>query len=1097
MAKRTDLQSILIIGAGPIVIGQACEFDYSGAQACKALREEGYRVILVNSNPATIMTDPEMADVTYIEPITWQVLEKIIAKERAARPGDKMALLPTMGGQTALNCALDLHRNGVLARHGVEMIGANESAIEKAEDRMKFKDAMTSIGLDSAKSGIAHSMDEALAVQKSIQALIGGTGFPMVIRPSFTMGGTGGGIAYNPEEFEEICKRGLDLSPTKELLIEESLIGWKEFEMEVVRDRADNCIIVCSIENLDPMGIHTGDSITVAPAQTLTDKEYQVMRNASIAILREIGVDTGGSNVQFSVNPQNGRLIVIEMNPRVSRSSALASKATGFPIAKVAAKLAVGYTLDELKNDITGGATPASFEPSIDYVVTKIPRFAFEKFPAADPHLTTQMKSVGEVMAMGRTFQESFQKALRGLETGIDGLSEKSADRDEIIDEIGNAGPERILFVADAFRIGMSLEEVFEETAIDPWFLAQIEDLVKTEQAVARRTLESVTALEMRFLKKKGFSDRRLATLLGTHQHAVRAARHTLGVRPVYKRVDTCAAEFATQTAYLYSAYENADGECEAQPSGRRKIMVLGGGPNRIGQGIEFDYCCVHAALALREDGYETIMVNCNPETVSTDYDTSDRLYFEPVTLEDVLEIVDKEKPVGVIVQYGGQTPLKLALDLERAGVPIIGTSPDSIDMAEDRERFQQLLHKLGLKQPPNRTARTREEGLRLAQEIGYPLVVRPSYVLGGRAMEIVHGDKELDRYMRDAVEVSDKSPVLLDRFLDDAIEVDVDCISDGEQVMIGAIMEHVEAAGIHSGDSACSLPPYTLSAALQDEMRRQATAMAKALNVVGLMNTQFAVQGEGENAVVYVLEVNPRASRTVPFVSKATGQPLAKIAARCMAGQKLRQQKGVIGEVVPPYFSIKEAVFPFNKFPGVDPILGPEMRSTGEVMGAGATFGEAMLKSQLGAGSRLPTHGTVVLTVKNSDKLRAVAVAKDLVALGYLVVATKGTAAAIAAAGLPVKVVNKVKDGRPHIGDMIKAGEIQLIYTTVDETRTAIADSRHIRTAALANRITYYTTLAGAEAATEALKHQSGMAVASLQDLHAQLGPQHVRGLH
>lgn len=1083
MPKRQDIKSILIIGAGPIVIGQACEFDYSGAQACKALREEGYKVILVNSNPATIMTDPGMADVTYIEPITWQVVEKIIAKERPD------AILPTMGGQTALNCALDLHRHGVLAKFGVEMIGANEHAIEKAEDRMKFKDAMTSIGLESAKSGIAHSMEEALAVQKRIQAEIGGTGFPMVIRPSFTMGGTGGGIAYNPEEFEEICKRGLDLSPTKELLIEESLIGWKEYEMEVVRDRADNCIIVCSIENLDPMGIHTGDSITVAPAQTLTDKEYQLMRNASIAILREIGVDTGGSNVQFSVNPKNGRLIVIEMNPRVSRSSALASKATGFPIAKVAAKLAVGYTLDELKNDITGGATPASFEPSIDYVVTKIPRFAFEKFPAADPHLTTQMKSVGEVMAMGRTFQESFQKALRGLETGISGLDERSTDRDEIVDEIGNAGPERILYVGDAFRLGMSLDEVFEETAIDPWFLAQIEDLVKTEQQVAARQLEGLSAAELRWLKKKGFSDKRLAKLLGTNQHAVRERRHALDVRPVYKRVDTCAAEFATQTAYMYSTY---DEECEAQPTGRKKIMVLGGGPNRIGQGIEFDYCCVHAALAMREDGFETIMVNCNPETVSTDYDTSDRLYFEPVTLEDVLEIVDKEKPTGVIVQYGGQTPLKLALDLERAGVPIIGTSPDSIDIAEDRERFQQLLHELGLKQPPNRTARTEEQALALAQEIGYPLVVRPSYVLGGRAMEIVHGDKDLNRYMREAVQVSDKSPVLLDRFLDDAIEVDVDCISDGTEVMIGGIMEHVEAAGIHSGDSACSLPPYTLSPALQDEMRRQATVMAKALKVVGLMNTQFAIQGEGENAVVYVLEVNPRASRTVPYVSKATGQPLAKIAARCMAGKPLAHQKSPSGkplaEVVPPYFSIKEAVFPFNKFPGVDPILGPEMRSTGEVMGVGKTFGEAMLKSQLGAGSKLPSQGTVVVTVKNSDKARAVAVAKDLAALGYSVVATKGTAAAIAAAGVPVKVVNKVKDGRPHIADMVKAGEIQLVFTTVDETRTAIADSRYIRTAALANRVTYYTTMAGSEAATEALKHQDDIAVVSLQELHAEL---------
>ena len=1092
MPKRTDLHSILIIGAGPIIIGQACEFDYSGAQACKALREEGFRVVLVNSNPATIMTDPDMADATYIEPITWQVVEKIIAKERAAHPHEKMAVLPTMGGQTALNCALDLHRHGVLAKYGVEMIGANEHAIEKAEDRLKFKDAMTGIGLHSARSGIAHSLDEALVVQKRITQEIHGTGFPMVIRPSFTLGGTGGGIAYNPDEFEEICKRGLDLSPTKELLIEESLIGWKEFEMEVVRDRADNCIIVCAIENLDPMGIHTGDSITVAPAQTLTDKEYQLLRNASIAILREIGVDTGGSNVQFAINPKDGRMLVIEMNPRVSRSSALASKATGFPIAKVAAKLAVGYTLDELKNDITGGATPASFEPSIDYVVTKIPRFAFEKFPAADSRLTTQMKSVGEVMAMGRTFQESLHKALRGLETGIDGLTERSTDREEIVQEIGEAGPERILFVADAFRVGMSLQEVFEETAIDPWFLAQIKQLVEHEQALLGRSLESLSPAELRFLKQKGFSDRRLAKLLGTHQHAVRALRHAQGLRPVYKRVDTCAAEFATQTAYLYSSYETLNAECEAAPTDRKKIMVLGGGPNRIGQGIEFDYCCVHAALALREDGYETIMVNCNPETVSTDYDTSDRLYFEPVTLEDVLEIVDKEKPVGVIVQYGGQTPLKLALDLERAGVPIIGTSPDSIDIAEDRERFQKLLHELGLKQPPNRTARTEEQALVLAQEIGYPLVVRPSYVLGGRAMEIVHGDKDLERYMREAVKVSEKSPVLLDRFLDDAIEVDVDCIADGVDVMIGGIMEHVEQAGIHSGDSACSLPPYSLLPALQNEMRRQATLMARALKVVGLMNTQFAIQGEGADAIVYVLEVNPRASRTVPFVSKATGQPLAKIAARCMVGQSLADQRGKDGraprEVVPPYFSVKEAVFPFNKFPGVDPVLGPEMRSTGEVMGVGRTFGEAMLKSQLGAGSKLPTRGAVCITVKNGDKPRAVAVARDLHALGFQLVATKGTAAAIAEAGLPVKAVNKVKDGRPHIVDRVKAGEIQLVFTTVDETRTAIADSRHIRQAALAHRITYYTSMAGCEAAVEGMKHQDDLVVMSLQELHTQL---------
>jgi carbamoyl-phosphate synthase large subunit len=1087
----------LIIGAGPIIIGQACEFDYSGAQACKALREEGYKVILVNSNPATIMTDPDTADVTYIEPITWQVVEKIIAKERLAFPDDKMALLPTMGGQTALNCALELHKFGVLAKYDVEMIGANEQAIEKAEDRLKFKDAMTKIGLDSARSGIAHNMEEALAVQKSIRAQIGGTGFPMVIRPSFTLGGSGGGIAYNPEEFEEICKRGIDLSPTSELLIEESLIGWKEYEMEVVRDSADNCIIVCSIENLDPMGVHTGDSITVAPAQTLTDKEYQLLRNASIAILREIGVDTGGSNVQFSINPVNGRMTVIEMNPRVSRSSALASKATGFPIAKIAAKLAVGYTLDELRNDITGGTTPASFEPSIDYVVTKIPRFAFEKFPMADSRLTTQMKSVGEVMAIGRTFQESFQKALRGLETGIDGLTERTSclpsDREEIIQEIGEPGPERILFVADAFRIGLSLAEVFEETAIDPWFLAQIEQLIKIEQSLAGRKLDELSSDELRLLKKKGFSDLRLAKLLQTTQQVVRQTRWAAGVRPVYKRVDTCAAEFATETAYLYSTYEE---ECEAEPTNRKKIMVLGGGPNRIGQGIEFDYCCVHASLAMREDGYETIMVNCNPETVSTDYDTSDRLYFEPVTLEDVLEIYEKERPVGVIVQYGGQTPLKLALDLEANGVPIIGTSPDSIDMAEDRERFQKLLHSLGLKQPPNRTARTEEAALQAAHEIGYPLVVRPSYVLGGRAMEIVHGDKDLERYMREAMRVSEKSPVLLDRFLEDAVEVDADCICDGEEVMIGAIMEHIEAAGIHSGDSACSLPPYTLSVALQDELRRQTAEMARALKVVGLMNVQFAIQGDVTGplagATVYVLEVNPRASRTVPFVSKATGQQLAKIAARCMAGQKLKDQRDAKGrvpaEVIPPYFSVKEAVFPFNKFPGVDPILSPEMRSTGEVMGAARTFGEAMLKSQLGAGSRLPRQGNVLITVKNGDKLRAVAVARDLHALGFGVVATKGTAAAISAVGVPVRVVNKIKDGRPHIVDMVKGGEIQLVFTTVDETRLAIADSRYIRQAALAARVTYYTTMAGCEAAVEGMKHQDGLLVQSLQELHAEL---------
>jgi carbamoyl-phosphate synthase large subunit len=1086
MPKRSDIKSILIIGAGPIVIGQACEFDYSGAQACKALRDEGYKVILVNSNPATIMTDPEMADVTYIEPITWEVVERIIATERPD------AILPTMGGQTALNCALDLHRNGILEKYGCELIGASPEAIDKAEDRQKFKDAMTKIGLGSAKSGIAHSMDEAVAVQQRIQKETDSAGFPVVIRPSFTMGGSGGGIAYNREEFEEICKRGLELSPTGELLIEESLLGWKEFEMEVVRDRADNCIIVCSIENLDPMGIHTGDSITVAPAQTLTDKEYQLMRNASIAVLREIGVDTGGSNVQFSINPVDGRMIVIEMNPRVSRSSALASKATGFPIAKVAAKLAVGYTLDELHNDITGGATPASFEPSIDYVVTKIPRFAFEKFPQADSRLTTQMKSVGEVMAIGRTFQESFQKALRGLEVGVDGLDERSTDLEDIIQEIGEPGPDRIWYLADAFRMGMSLDEIYEETKVDPWFLEQIEELIAIENTLKQHTIDGLSADEWRFLKQKGFSDRRLAKLLKVDAASVRAARHRLKVFPVYKRVDTCAAEFATNTAYMYSTYEAEHGECESQPTNRDKIMVLGGGPNRIGQGIEFDYCCVHAALAMREDGYETIMVNCNPETVSTDYDTSDRLYFEPLTLEDVLEIVAKEKPKGVIVQYGGQTPLKLALDLEANGVPIIGTSPDMIDAAEDRERFQKLLHALDLRQPPNRTARAEDEALRLAEEIGYPLVVRPSYVLGGRAMEIVHDGRDLERYMREAVKVSHDSPVLLDRFLNDAIECDVDCISDGEAVFIGGVMEHIEQAGVHSGDSACSLPPYSLSDATVDEIKRQTAAMARGLNVVGLMNVQFAIQNVDGNDVIYVLEVNPRASRTVPFVSKATGLQLAKIAARCMVGQTLAKQ-GITREVIPPYFSVKEAVFPFNKFPGIDPILGPEMRSTGEVMGVGKTFGEALFKSQLGASIKLPKTGTVVLTVKDSDKGKAVAVAQLLHELGFPMVATKGTAAAIAAAGLPVRVVNKVKDGRPHIVDLIKNREISLVFTTVDETRTAIADSRSIRTSAQANGVTYYTTISAARAVMDGLMaSKSGakdsLEVYSLQNLHRSL---------
>jgi carbamoyl-phosphate synthase large subunit len=1077
MPKRTDLKSILIIGAGPIIIGQACEFDYSGAQACKALKAEGYRTILVNSNPATIMTDPETADVTYIEPITWQVVEKIIEKERPD------AVLPTMGGQTALNCALDLDKHGVLKKYNVELIGANAHAIEKAEDRQKFKVAMNAIGLESAKSGVAHSLDEAWEVQKRIAVEIGTSGFPAVIRPSFTLGGSGGGIAYNAEEFETICRRGLEASPTSELLIEESLLGWKEFEMEVVRDSADNCIIVCSIENLDPMGVHTGDSITVAPAQTLTDKEYQIMRNASIAVLREIGVDTGGSNVQFAVNPENGRMIVIEMNPRVSRSSALASKATGFPIAKVAARLAVGYTLDELKNEITGGATPASFEPTIDYVVTKVPRFAFEKFPTADARLTTQMNSVGEVMAIGRTFQESFQKALRGLEVGVDGLNQKTTDREKIQVELGEPGPERIWYVGDAFAQGFSLDEVHQLTKIDPWFLAQIKEIVDIELALEQRTLADLDGETLLQLKRRGFSDRRLAFLLDTVEAEVRKLRHQYNVRPVYKRVDTCAAEFATNTAYLYSTYEQ---ECEAEPTDRKKIMVLGGGPNRIGQGIEFDYCCVHAALALREDGYETIMVNCNPETVSTDYDTSDRLYFEPLTLEDVLEIVHKEKPIGIIVQYGGQTPLKLARALEANGAPIIGTSPESIDVAEDRERFQKLLNKLNLRQPPNRTARTESEALNHAQEIGYPLVVRPSYVLGGRAMEIVHEQNDLERYMREAVKVSNDSPVLLDRFLNNAIEIDVDCLCDGQEVFIGGVMEHIEQAGVHSGDSACCLPPYSLSPEMTEEIKRQTALMARALNVKGLMNVQFAVQ----NGDVYVLEVNPRASRTVPFVSKATGLQLAKIAARAMAGQTLAAQ-GITKEVVPHYFSVKEAVFPFVKFPGVDTILGPEMKSTGEVMGVGETFGEAFVKSQMAASVNLPETGTAFISVKNQDKPKAVEVARGLHALGFKIVATRGTAASIQQAGIPVMLVNKVAEGRPHIVDMLKNGEVSLVINTVEERRNAITDSRAIRTQALAARVTYYTTIAGALAAVEGMQYLReglGIKVYSLQDLHRSL---------
>ena len=1071
MPKRTDIKSILILGAGPIIIGQACEFDYSGAQACKALREEGFRVILVNSNPATIMTDPAMADATYIEPVEWRTVEHIIAQEKPD------ALLPTMGGQTALNCALDLAKHGVLEKYGVEMIGANADAIDKAEDRERFDKAMKAIGLDTPNSGIAHSMEEAIQVSDRF-------GFPCVIRPSFTMGGSGGGIAYNREEFEEICRRGLDLSPTNELLIDESLIGWKEFEMEVVRDRKDNCIIICAIENLDPMGIHTGDSITVAPAQTLTDKEYQIMRNASIKVLREIGVETGGSNVQFAVNPEDGRLIVIEMNPRVSRSSALASKATGFPIARVAAKLAVGYTLDELQNEITGGATPASFEPSIDYVVTKIPRFAFEKFEKADQSLTTQMKSVGEVMAIGRTFQESLQKALRGLEVDVSGFDPKITAETEnpeavLNSELAVAGPDRIWYLGDAFRHGMSMEDVFARTKVDPWFLVQIEDLIKDELALAQQSLSDLDEKSLYRLKRKGFSDRRIGDVLGCGETAVRELRYELGLHPVYKRVDTCAAEFATDTAYMYSTYEE---ECEARPSNRDKILVLGGGPNRIGQGIEFDYCCVHAALAMREDGYETIMVNCNPETVSTDYDTSDRLFFEPVTLEDVLEIVRIEKPKGVIVQFGGQTPLKLARALEAAGVPIVGTTPDAIDRAEDRERFQQMIQKLGLLQPQNATARSADQAVELAKEIGYPLVVRPSYVLGGRAMEIVYKEDELRHYMKTAVQVSEDSPVLLDFFLPNAIEMDVDAVSDGEQVVIGAIMQHIEQAGIHSGDSACSLPPYSLGEDIQNEMREVCKKMALELGVRGLMNVQLALQ----DGLIYVIEVNPRASRTVPFVSKCIGTSLAKIAARCMVGQTLESQ-GFTKEIIPPYFSVKEAVFPFNKFPGVDPILGPEMKSTGEVMGVGATFAEAYGKAELGASDEIPTSGTAFVSVRERDKHQVAALAKQLVDLGFKLVATTGTAKIIEQAGLPVTLVNKVKEGRPHIVDMIKSDKINLIINTT-EGRQAISDSSAIRYSAEQHRVYYTTTMAGGDAVCQALNFDGETTVRRIQTLHEEL---------
>ena len=1069
MPKRQDIKTILVVGAGPIVIGQACEFDYSGVQACKALREEGYRVVLVNSNPATIMTDPEFADATYIEPITWEAVALIIEKERPD------ALLPTMGGQTALNCSLDLVRHGVLQKFGVEMIGATRDAIDKAEDRERFRNAMRDIGLEVVRGELAHSMEDAMAVLDQI-------GFPIIIRPSFTLGGSGGGIAYNTDEYQAICARGLDASPTNELLIEECILGWKEFEMEVVRDSRDNCIIVCSIENVDAMGVHTGDSITVAPALTLTDKEYQIMRNASIAVLREIGVDTGGSNVQFAIDPATGRMVVIEMNPRVSRSSALASKATGFPIAKVAAKLAVGYTLDELDNDITGGATPASFEPSIDYVVTKIPRFDFEKFPQADPTLTTQMKSVGEAMAIGRTFKESFQKALRSLEigaTGLDplwGVAQEAGGEPDLVSRLRVPGARRAWYIADAFREGLSLDEVQQHTGIDPWFLAQIQELVEAERGVEGQSLDTIEKDALYRLKRDGFSDARLASLLGVSEDDFRARRHALAVRPVYKRVDSCAGEFATPTAYLYSTYES---ECESQPDERSKIMVLGGGPNRIGQGIEFDYCCVHAAMAMREDGYQTIMVNCNPETVSTDYDTSDRLYFEPLTLEDVLEICAVENPTGLIVQYGGQTPLKLSRGLAAAGVPILGTSPDSIHKAEDREHFQALINELQLLQPPNRTATTETQALERAQDIGYPLVVRPSYVLGGRAMEIVHSQEELERYLRDAFRVSNESPILLDRFLNDAVEVDVDAICDGDEVVIGGIMEHIEEAGVHSGDSACVLPPFALSAETQAELARQTRAMALALGVRGLMNVQFAVKGRD----VYVLEVNPRASRTVPFVSKATTRPLAKIAARVMAGQSLAAQ-GVNGEVIPGYYSVKEAVFPFIKFPGVDPILGPEMKSTGEVMGIGKTFGEAYRKAQLATGVLIPNSGTALISVRTADQAGVIDIAQYLSDNGFRLVATEGTARALQQAGLQAIVVNKVREGRPHVVDSIKNGEYDLIVNTT-ESRHSRLDSETIRRQALTHKVTYFTTLAAARAACEAHRAGNDASVNRLQTLH------------
>ena len=1071
MPRRTDINSILIIGAGPIIIGQACEFDYSGAQACQALKEEGFRVILVNSNPATIMTDPSMADATYIEPVKWSIVEKIIEKERPD------AILPTMGGQTALNCALDLNRHGVLEKYGVELIGANCEAIDKAEDRELFDRAMTSIGLETPRHCMAHNMNQAHVASEEI-------GFPCIIRPSFTMGGSGGGIAYNKEEFDEICARGLELSPTSELLIDESLIGWKEFELEVVRDKNDNCIIVCSIENFDAMGIHTGDSITVAPSQTLTDKEYQILRNAAIAVLREIGVETGGSNVQFAINPTDGRLVIIEMNPRVSRSSALASKATGFPIARVAAKLAIGFTLDELRNEITGGATPASFEPTIDYVVTKIPRFTFEKFPEANDRITTQMKSVGEVMAIGRTFQESLHKALRGLEVGMCGfdplLNKNLLDTKKILTrELTEAGAQRIWYIADAFRENWTTKTIHDLTGIDPWFLVQIGDIIETEKFVAGQKLTDLDRATFVQLKRKGFSDRRLSQLLEITELEVQKTRHSMGVRPVFKRVDTCAAEFVSATAYMYSTYEE---ECEANPSGKKKIMVLGGGPNRIGQGIEFDYCCVHAALAMREDGFETIMVNCNPETVSTDYNISDRLYFEPLTFEDVIEIAELEKPAGVIVQFGGQTPLNLVKRLEQAGVPVIGTAPDAIDRAEDRERFQKLIQKLKLKQPPNCTVRSVEQSIEEANKISYPLVVRPSYVLGGRAMEIVYNEEELRRYMHEAVLVSNESPVLLDYFLSSAIEIDVDIVSDGKQVVVGAIMQHIEQAGIHSGDSACSLPPYNLPDKIINEIRDQVSRLAIELGVVGLMNTQLAYQ-DGE---IYIIEVNPRASRTVPFVSKCIGRSLAKIAARCMIGKTLKEQ-GFTEEIIPRTFAVKEAVFPFNKFPGVDPILGPEMKSTGEVMGVGTTFAEAYAKAQMGAGDVIETSGNAFISVRDRDKPDVVEVAEKLQALGYSLVATHGTAKVIGDAGLSVTGVNKVLEGRPHIVDMLKNDEIQVVFNTT-EGKQAIADSSTIRRTALRHDVYCTTTIAGALAVCEAVDFGNKMSVYTIQNLHAEL---------